>query len=108
MTHATIESHVRLLNHVFELEKKISGRDDASALLRIVNRMKTQLAELGFEYADPLGEPYNMMRTDCEASIAGDASGELVITDVVKPIVWRNEEGQRYIVQKAVVIAEPR
>jgi hypothetical protein len=36
---------------------------------------------------DPLGEPYNETRTDCEAEIGGNNLQNLFISNVIKPII---------------------
>lgn len=96
---------LRLLNQYFELEKKMKLKKD-SAYDRQMTRMAETFGELGFELHDPLMEPYNDTRTDCEASITGNGKGQLYISEVIKPIVIRNEEGRKTIIQKAVVIVE--
>ena len=64
-----------------------------------------QVVACGFSYRNPLGEAYNETRTDCDASIAGGSAENLVITEVIKPIVWLSLNGQpSSIVQQAVVV----
>lgn len=99
---------LKLINQVFELERKTNGKNEFAPLSRNINRMKDTLNEMGYQWANPIGEPYNDTRTDCEASIAGESSENLVITEVLKPIVWIKENGMNFIVQKAVVIAESK
>jgi hypothetical protein len=94
-----------MANLVFELEKKLSGLQATAGVQRNIDRMKSVLEESGLLLLNPLGEPYNATRTDLEASITGPAGGSLEITDVIKPIVYLNEGGQRYLLQKGVVIA---
>ncbi|HEY6160666.1 MAG TPA: hypothetical protein VI112_05565 [Bacteroidia bacterium] len=102
------EPLVKLINQVFEIEKKIAAKPELSALQRHVTRMKEHFEELGLNYHSPLGEPFNETRTDCEASIAGESSENLVITEVIKPIVRQRDGNLFLIIQKGVVIAESK
>jgi hypothetical protein len=101
------EIFIRICNHVHELEKKNSSLNDSS-LLRIINRMRDTLTEAGYHTLNPMGETYSVTRTDCYATISGDETDHLVITDVLKPIVWYRNNGTNQIVQKAVVIVEKK
>jgi len=102
------EHLLKVINQVFDLERKIVAKEEFTPLQRNINRMKETFAEMGLAWASPLGEPYNDTRTDCEASIAGESSENLYISEVLKPIVWVKDGGLNYIIQKAVVIAESK
>lgn len=106
-----------LLNQVFEIEKKVAALTEPNSIGRNLNRMRNwferellavsggQPVMLSLTYRNPLGEPYNETRTDCDASIAGGSAENLVITEVIKPIVWLSLNGQPgSIVQQAVVV----
>jgi hypothetical protein len=62
----------------------------------------------GYYIENPLGEPYNENRTDCDASIAGDNTENLFISEVVRPIIRYKHKGQSIIVQKAIVIVQSK
>lgn len=96
---------LRLINQLFEAEKKAARLDGAAGLQKNLERMRGALEEMGFLILNPQGEAYNEARTDCECSIAGDASKPLFISDVLKPVVYLSANGSRALVQKAVVIA---
>ena len=102
------DHYLYLINQVFDMERKVDKLTERNSLARNLDRMKSKFAELGLEIANPLGEPYNETRTDCEANIAGESSEGLVITDVIKPIVRLRSGGAGIIVQKAVVIVEEK
>lgn len=102
------EQYLFLINQLFDMEKKVSRLTEKNSLNRNLDRMKNKFQDMGFEVADPLGEAYNETRTDCEANIAGSSSENLVISDVIKPIIRLRNGGASMIVQKAVVIAEAR
>jgi hypothetical protein len=99
-----LQSWLRVANLVFELDKKIRAKNDPS-LTRISDKLKNTLAETGLQVHDPAGEPYDETRTDVEASIEGQAGKNLVITEVLKPIIYSEEEGKKYLIQKGVIIA---
>lgn len=102
------EQYLFLINQVFDMERKVARITERNSLGRNLERMKNKFSELGFEILNPMGEPYNETRTDCEANIAGDSSENLVITDVIKPIIRLRDGAASFIVQKAVVIAEAK
>jgi hypothetical protein len=95
---------IKMANLVFELEKKLSAGQPSTGIIRNIDRMKTVLEEAGLLLLNPLGESYNEARTDLEASITGTATGKLFVLDVIKPIVYTQQEGARLLLQKGVVI----
>ena len=95
-----------LMNQLFEIEKKSNRLTESHTMGRNISRMKDKFSELGLEMHDPLGEAWNETRTDCEANIAGSSADNLVITEVIKPIIRLRQGGAAIIVQKGVVIAE--
>jgi len=92
----------KMANLIFEMEKK-TGTDN-TALQRILSKMKRVLEETGIMIYDPSGEKYNETRTDVEANITGTNLSNLVITDVIKPILYTETNGKKTLLQKAVVI----
>ncbi|MEZ4774123.1 MAG: hypothetical protein R3D00_13145 [Bacteroidia bacterium] len=98
-------SLLRIVNQVFEMEKKILRNEDAS-LTRNIARIKSALEEMGLVYENPEGESYDETRTDCEASISGDKTENLIITEAIKPIIRLNVNGFSQIVQRGVVVVE--
>lgn len=113
-----------VLNQVFEIEKKLAALPAGSTSIpRNINRLKSlfeqdvpaasahgKAATLSLTYHNPLGEKYDETRTDCEAAgIAGSSAEGLVITEVIKPIVWLSAPGQpKTIIQRAVIVAEAK
>src|SRR5579871_3662099 len=95
---------IKMANLVFELEKKLQSQAGSPALLRSVDRMKAVISEAGLLLVNPEGEAYSETRTDLEASITGKVTGPLVVTDVIKPIVYSSQSGSRNLVQRGVVI----
>jgi hypothetical protein len=116
MTPIVPQFYLDVLNQLFELEKKLGDQLDNRALARPLNRMKQLFEEslpvlegsgsLGLFVHNPYGEKYTETRTDCDASIAGEADGTLRIVEVIKPIVYLRGGGHNQIIQRGVVIAE--
>lgn len=102
------EEFLYLINQVFDMDRKVAKLSESNSLSRNLDRMKNKFQDLGLEMFNPLGEPYDETRTDCEANIAGASSDNLVITDVIKPIVRLRNGSASVIVQKAVVIVESK
>lgn len=95
---------IKMANLLFELDKKLSTAQQPPSIVRNVDRMKAVLEEAGLLLLNPMGEPYNEARTDLEASITGAAAGKLYVLDVIKPILYTEQNGGRILVQKGVVI----
>lgn len=97
-----------LMNQVFDIERKAAKLTERHTMGRNIDRMKNTFSEMGLEMFNPMGEAYDETRTDCEASIAGNGADNLVITDVIKPLIRMRHGGASVIVQKAVVIVESK
>lgn len=102
---------IDLLNQVFEIEKKANRISDDNSINRHIQKIKDLFEDEFFGeaeliYKNPIGEEYNETRTDCEASIAGESAENLVITEVIKPIIRIKKGGVTRIAQKGVVIVE--
>jgi len=104
----TVATHLKIINQFFEIEKKLAHLSGAESTQRHLARIRDHFNELGFQIHVPLGESYPDTRTDCEASIAGTSTEDLVITDVIKPIVHLAEDGAPLLLQKGVVITKSR
>lgn len=103
------KSLFRLLNQIFELERKATRLADGENVLRQVRRMK-ELFEEDFHltYEDPTGQPFNETRTDVEARLAGDSAENLVIVETLKPVIRFSHGPTSSIVQKGIVVAGTR
>lgn len=93
---------LRMANLVFELNKKLPK--DNTQVGRVKTKMEQVLEEAGFFLYNPTGEKYAETRTDVEASISGQATTDLYITDVIKPVVYTEENGRKILLQKGIVI----
>ena len=94
----------KMANLVFEIDKKVLAKETNTSLQRIQDKMKRVLEEAGVFIYDPTGEKYNETRTDVEANISGSSTSGLVITDVIKPILYTETEGRKQLIQQGVVI----
>lgn len=99
---------LQIINQLFDLEKKVGRLTESHSMDRNLDRIRNTFNELGLEIENPLGQPYDETRTDCEASIAGTGTDRLRITDVIKPIIRMRQGGGSFIVQKGVVIVESK
>lgn len=93
-----------IINQIFDIEKKITNSEMERSLSRNIRRIKSSLENLGIQYHNPIGEKYNDTRTDCEAMINTDNLQDMKISEVVKPIIYYQEDGQIHLLQRAVVI----
>jgi hypothetical protein len=112
-----LRPYLDLLNQVFEIDKKASALTESNSIARNIRNMRGWFERdivgpggqpvYSLTFHNPMGESYNETRADCDASIAGSGTEQLVITEVMKPIVWLSiGGGPKYIVQQAVVVVE--
>jgi len=111
--HLASKPHLDILNQVFEIEKKLKKLQEPNTILRNIATLKSLIAndsppenKQSLLVRDPLGERYECTRTDCEASIAGTSTDDLVIVEVIKPIIELRVGDTTQIVQKAVVVVQ--
>lgn len=110
--------YFELLDQLFEIERKLENIGESNSIARNLNKMKdifeTNLfssstsSEIGFTYHNPIGESYNETRLDLEASIAGNSTENLVIKEVIKPIIRYKSGGSTLIARKGVVVVESK
>ncbi|MNE18164.1 hypothetical protein D3C80_1111820 [compost metagenome] len=101
-----MQQDIQLINQVFEIGQKIEQEQLAAKFERNFNKIYTLFEEEGLHCINPLGEKYTESRTDCEASIVGEGGRNMKITKVIKPIVYRQQQGQMVLIQKGIVIVE--
>ena len=120
------KSILTVINQLYELEQKLKKHGDANNLQRNVNKMKDAFAEegllmadiggghhrIGLACEDPMGQSFKETRTDLDATISGAGTDDLVVVEVIKPIiraVFRDSAGEfARVVQKGVVIVESK
>ena len=97
---------IQFINQLIEIKQKIAAENLEKKFERNLNRIFSILEDEGFIFQYPLGEKYHETRTDCEASIVGEASEKMLITQVLKPVIYKRSNHEIALVQKAVVIVE--
>ena len=108
----TLNSLVEVINQMHDMARKIRKIQETNSLHRNFLRIKELLEHSldinggGLLWLDPLGEKYDLTRTDCEANLSGSGVENLVITDVIKPIIYLKKDGQRTLVQRGVVVVQ--
>lgn len=107
--------YFELLDQLFEIERKSKNILNGNSISRNLNKMKDIFENLfsnssgpyaGFTYDDPQGEQYNETRLDLEASIAGNSTENLIVTEVIKPIIRYKNGGSTLIARKGVVVVQ--
>ena len=96
---------INIINQLFEIQKKVE-KEGYSKIDRNLSRLSEELENLGFNVVNPIGESYDDRRADYTANIIGEKSKGFVISEVIKPIVYKKEEGSIVLAQKGIVIAE--
>jgi hypothetical protein len=112
-----------VLNQLYELERKLNAHGDPANIARNIGKIRDAFAEDGFPimdaqggrvrlrlvYEDPMGQPFRETQTDLEATIAGTDTEDLVVVEVIKPVIRATvRDGISEIVQQGVVIVESR
>jgi len=124
MTHQIPRSILVAINQLYEIEEKLKKYGDAANVQRNVSKMKDALGEdwltdpmggqarVGFVYEDPMGQPFKETRTDLEATISGSGTENLLVVEVIRPIIRaifrHGDSTSSKVVQKGVVIVESR
>ncbi len=102
--------YIDILDQVFEIEKKLASIEQTNSISRNINRLKELMSSIyedaGLSYEAPLGEAFNETRNDVEASISGESAENLVITEVVKPVIRYRKGGINFIARKGLVIVQ--
>ena len=96
---------LKTINQLHEVKRQAT-KENNQPILRASQRVATYLEEDGIIVHDPIGEAYNISRTDCEANLLSEKTEHLYISEVIKPMVYWIKEGRREIIQRAVVIVE--
>jgi hypothetical protein len=108
-----IKNQVFILNQIFEIENKVSKLEGSHSINRNIDKLKSFYEEnfddnISFIIENPKGENYDQTRTDVEASIVGDSTDNLIIIDVIKPIIRIKQGNINQIIQKGIVIVQDK
>lgn len=95
-----------LLNNLYEIEKKLTIHGDSGNASRNVEKIKDILAGEQLFYEDPINQVFKETRTDLEATISGESTENLTVTEVVKPIIRYGNDQYSKVVQKGIVVVK--
>jgi len=107
------KAYFDLIDQVFEIERKSDLLQESNSINRNVSKIKDLFGNIfstsseldtGLSYHNPIGESYNETRTDLEASIAGNSIENLIIKEVIKPIIRFRKGKATIIARKGVVV----
>lgn len=113
MLNKSLKNHIFILNQIFEIENKLSKMSENNSIKRNIDRLKNfyenELDDnISFIIENPKGQIYNETRTDVIANIAGESVDNLIIVDVIKPIIRIKQNGINKIIQKGIVIVQDK
>lgn len=94
------------LNHLYEIERKLKLHGDPASIQRNIDRIKASFEGEKLFYEDPMGQAFSETRTDLEASISGDSTENLLVVEVIKPIIRFGDQTYSKIVQKGIVVVK--
>ena len=97
-----------ILNNLYDIQRKASKDSDPHNILRNVEKITESLIEQQIYFEDPLGQPFSETRTDLEATIAGSNLENLIVVEVIKPIIRVGNSQISTVVQKGIVVVESR
>jgi hypothetical protein len=111
------KQYSELIDQIFEIERKLEKIEETNSISRNINKMKAVFeniletsseTDVGFTYHNPIGESFSETRLDLEASIAGKSTENLVVTEVIKPIIRYRKGSSTLIARKGVVVVESK
>jgi hypothetical protein len=102
-----MDSIITILNQTFEIAKK-AKKNGHTEYDRSIRRILESCSEEGYVLNSPDGEVYDERRTDYSANLVGDEAKKMIITEVLKPIIYQAQDGKNTLVQRGVVIAEKK
>lgn len=97
---------LQTMNNIYDIERKLTIHGDNGNATRNVEKIKEAFSEINYFYEDPLGQEFKETRTDLEATISGTSTDNLVVVEVIKPIVRYGDSKYSKVVQKGIVIVE--
>jgi hypothetical protein len=92
-----------IINQLFEIDKK-SAEQNIDIFDRNLKRIFHELEEMGYKIINPIGTIYDERDASIEANILNPNATK--ITKVLKPAIFKSENGSFALIQKGVVIVE--
>lgn len=99
---------LQTLNNVYDVERKLSVHGDPGNIRRNVERIKEAFESERVFYEDPMGQAFSETRTDLEASITGIEAEDLIVVEVIKPVVRVGDRAFSRVVQKGIVVVKSK
>lgn len=96
---------LNIINQIFEIAQK-SEQNNIQLFERNLNRIQHEFENEGYQIVNPNGRLFKETDTDVEASLAQPLHAKSKIVKVMKPIIYKSQEGQLVLVQKGIVIVE--
>lgn len=91
-----------LINQIFEIEQK-SKELGTDKLDRNIRKIYSILENEGYSIENPLGRKYSIQDTFIDANFIAE-SGTNSITKVMKPAIFKKQNDQVELIQKAIVV----
>jgi hypothetical protein len=111
MTQKQLKTYIKMLNQVFEIEKKSQKISEENSISRNLSKIKDIFEDdldenISFILRNPIGDKYDDTRTDLTADISGESLNNLIIIEVIKPIIYIRENGKMQILQRGIVVVQ--
>ena len=94
---------INLINQIYEIQRK-ADENGISVFNRNLERIFSELKEMGYEIEIPINKKYDENNTSLEVSLLDDNSD--TISKVLKPIIYRREGDTLTLIQKGIAIIE--
>jgi len=109
--------YLKILNQLYDMEARINNSKDCETAInhikRNIERMNNIFLDLSdmngssinVEYFNPMNQKYDDTRNDLDANIIGESTDNLVVVDVIKPIIKAisPSTGISFVIQKGMV-----
>lgn len=103
---------LKILNNLYEIDRKLALHGDDGNAMRNVDKIKDELSnvaglgEFDVFYEDPMGQSFSETRTDLDATIIGSITENLIVVEVIKPVIRLGLPSFSMVVQKGSVIVK--
>ncbi len=94
-----------IINQIWEISNKAES-NDLSSINRNLRRIHSEIEDMGYKLIDPMGRVYKDTDADIEANIATEIHSKSRVVKVLKPIIYKTDNGQNQLAQKGIVIVE--
>ena len=104
---------LKIMNNLYEIERKLALHGDTGNVLRNVDKIKDACSSCDIDfrdndyeifYEDPMGQLFKETRTDLDAAITGNSTEDLYVVEVIKPIIRVRSSKYSHVIQKGSVV----